>query len=270
MPAALIWFLVVGVGLCVGSFLNVCIHRLPAGRSIVAPRSACPGCGAPIAWHDNVPLLSYGLLLGRCRRCRAPIGWRYPAVEGATGLLFALLFLDRGPSVAFLDGALLGALLVALIVIDALHQILPDRLTLPGVAAGLLLSPLRAAPHPVRDALIGATLGYLLPFAINAAYRGLQAARRVPAAAREDGIGMGDFKLLAMIGAFLGPRLLLFTVFVGSVAGATAGIWLILRRGYGWKSRLPFGVFLGGAALLALFAGDAWIAWYLGRAGFAP
>jgi leader peptidase (prepilin peptidase) / N-methyltransferase len=277
LPGVILWMLVIGIGACVGSFLNVCIHRLPRRLSVVRPRSACPSCAAPIAWHDNVPLLSYLLLRGRCRRCRAPIALRYPLVEAATAALFALLFATRGPSIGFLLDAVLGAALIALILIDAEHQILPDAITLPGIAIGLLASPLRAgagsgvtALTALRDAALAAALGYALPWTVNAAYHGWQALRRVPAAQREDGIGQGDFKLLAMIGAFLGVKLLLFSLFVGAVSGALFGVGMMLFGGYGWKSKLPYGVFLGGAALLALFAGESSMNWYLRLSGITP
>src|SRR2546425_6530485 len=272
MPSFILWMLVVGVGACVGSFLTVCIHRIPLRRSVVRPASACPVCGRPIAWHDNVPVLSFLLLRGRCRHCRAPIPARYPLVEAATAALFALLYLKQGPTPDFVLQALLSAALVALIVIDARHQILPNAITLPGILFGLLTSPLRAdtASHPIRDALLGSILGYAIPWTINACYLLWQKARAVPKERREDGIGQGDFKLLAMIGACLGPKLLLFTLFFGAVSGAVYGVALILFRGYGWKSRLPYGVFLGGAAVLALFVGEPWVRWYAGLLGAAP
>ncbi|MCZ6695430.1 MAG: prepilin peptidase [Acidobacteria bacterium] len=271
----LAWALVIGTGACVGSFLNVCIHRLPLRESIVLPRSRCPSCGEGIAWYDNLPILSWLFLGGRCRSCRSPIPIRYPLVEASTIVLFALLFAARGPSVLFLIHAVFGAAIIALIVIDARHQILPDAITLPGIAAGLLTVPLRGAAGPfpdftlasARDALVAAVLGYALPWIVNASYRGWQAARGVPAGQREDGIGRGDFKFLAMIGAFLGVRLLIFTLFFGAISGAVVGLALIRFGGYGWKSKLPYGVFLGGAALLALFAGELWVDWYLRFAG---
>ena len=275
MPQILI-VAAIALGAIVGSFLNVCIHRLPRDLSVVRPRSSCPGCGALIAWYDNVPVLSFLVLRARCRHCRAPIAKRYPIVEAATAALFGALLLVKGPGIEWLAGALLGAALIALILIDAEHQILPDAITLPGIAAGILLAPPRAALAPVplttplaalRAAAFAAALGFALPWSLNAAYRGWQALRRVPPARREDGIGRGDFKLLAMIGAFLGVPLLLFTLFVGAVTGALWGLYLMAARGYGWKSRLPYGVFLGAAAILALFAGDASVGWYLDRMG---
>jgi len=271
MPGVLLYFFVAAAGATIGSFVNVCIHRLPRRLSVVRPRSACPACRRPIAWYDNIPVLSYVLLRGRCRNCRAPISWAYPAVEASTALLFALLFARHGISPDFVLRSLLSAALVALIVIDARHQILPDAITLPGIVFGLVSSPLRAdgTIHPVRDALIGCALGYAIPWTINACYLLWQGARGVPKQRREDGIGQGDFKLLAMIGAFLGPRLLLFTIFFGAISGAVYGVAMIVFRGHGWKSKLPFGVFLGAAALLALFVGEPWVGWYAGLLGLA-
>jgi leader peptidase (prepilin peptidase) / N-methyltransferase len=266
-------------GLCLGSFLNVCIHRLPRGLSVVRPRSACPVCAAMIAWHDNIPLVSWIALGGRCRSCRAAIALRYPMIEAATGALAVAALAHAGPT---LEAAVLfgfAAALVALILIDAGHQILPDAITLPGIAAGVALAPLRAAAasggdgRPLRalaHAAGAAALGYAIPWAINGAYHGWQALRGVPRDRREDGIGRGDYKLLAMIGAFLGWQRLLFTLFAGAVSGAAWGLTLMLTRGYGWKSKLPFGVFLGAAAILAAFAGDRIVGAYLALVGVAP
>jgi leader peptidase (prepilin peptidase)/N-methyltransferase len=245
---------------------------------VVRPRSACPGCGAPIAWYDNIPLVSWALLHGRCRACRAPIALRYPLVEAATGTLFVAAVARSGPTLEAGVIAAFGAALVALILIDAEHQILPDAITLPGIAAGIALSPLREAAAQDADGMFvalgrsafAAALGYALPWTLNAAYHGWQAVRGVAKPAREDGIGRGDFKFLSMIGAFLGTRLLLFTLFAGAVGGAAWGLTLMATRGYGWKSKLPFGVFLGGAALVALFAGERIVGSYLGLVGLAP
>ncbi|HEV8121901.1 MAG TPA: prepilin peptidase, partial [Candidatus Polarisedimenticolia bacterium] len=167
-----------GVGACIGSFLNVCIHRLPRGLSIVTPRSACPGCGRPIAWYDNIPILSWLLLRGRCRGCRMPIAARYPIVEAATALLFLALAMARGFSFAFFEAAAFGAAIVALILIDAEHQLLPDAITLPMIAAGIALSPLSVRfappgdpPPGFGDRLLAAVLGYVLLLLVNASYR---------------------------------------------------------------------------------------------------
>jgi leader peptidase (prepilin peptidase) / N-methyltransferase len=282
MPAgsALVPCLVaVAFGLVVGSFLNVCIHRLPRGVSVVRPRSACPACGEMIAWYDNVPVVSWVALGGRCRSCRAPIALRYPLVEAATGALAAGAVAVAGPTLEAAAIFLLSAALVALILIDAEHQILPDAITLPGIAVGLALAPLRALAAPdagvpplaaLAHAVGAAALGYAIPWAINGAYRGLQALRGLPRDRREDGIGRGDYKLLAMIGAFLGWQRLLFTLFAGAVSGAAWGLTLMMTRGYGWKSKLPFGVFLGAAAILAAYAGDRIVGAYLALAGLTP
>ncbi|HET6279019.1 MAG TPA: prepilin peptidase [Candidatus Polarisedimenticolia bacterium] len=279
MPPVLIWILVAGAGACVGSFLNVCIHRLPLQRSIVHPRSSCPACGWQLAWYDNVPVVSWLALRGRCRQCASPISARYPLVEAATAALFLLLFLSRGATLSFFLHAYLAASLVALILIDRSHQLLPDAITLPGIAVGLLSSPFHGAAQrflpaaslaTAADACIAAALGFSILWAINAGYRGWQAVRGVPGPEREDGIGRGDFKLMAMIGSFLGIRLLLFSLFFGAISGALFGVYMLRFGGLGWKSRLPYGVFLGGAALLALFVGEPWVDWYLSSLGLAP
>lgn len=279
MPAVLTWILVGGVGACVGSFLNVCIHRLPLQRSIVHPRSSCPACGWLIGWYDNIPLLSWLALRGRCRQCASPISARYPLIEASTAALFVLLFLNLGPTLAFILHAYLAASLVALILIDARHQLLPDAITFPGIAVGLLSSPFHgvsesfipaASLDTAIDACVAAAFGFAILWAINAGYRGWQAVRGVPRADREDGIGRGDFKLMAMIGAFLGLRLLLFSLFFGAISGALFGVYMLRFGGFGWKSKLPYGVFLGGAALLALFVGQPWVTWYLRTLGVEP
>lgn len=272
-PAWLFPAFAAALGAIIGSFLNVCIHRLPRDLSIVRPRSACPGCGRLIAWYDNVPIVSWVLLRARCRGCGATIAARYPLVESATAALFLSLAILRGPGIAFAADAAFAAALVALIVIDAEHQILPDAITLPGIVLGLLLAPVQgfldpAGPGPralLLDRFAGAVFGYLLLFAVNAAYRGWQGLKGVKPDDRLDGIGRGDFKLLAMIGAFLGLRLMLFTLFAGAVTGAAWGIYLMIFRGYGWRSKLPYGVFLGAAAILALYAGEPVVRWYAAR-----
>ena len=279
MPSILIWSFVAAAGACVGSFLNVCIHRLPIEESIVWPRSFCPPCKKGIAWYDNIPIISFLVLRARCRQCRSPISIRYPLVEAATAALFLLLYISRGPTLAFLLHAALGAGLLALILIDARHQLLPNAITLPGIAVGLLSSPFHgeangflpvASLDCVIDAILGAVLGLAIPWGINRGYRGWQVVRGVPQEAREDGIGQGDYKLLAMIGAFLGVRLLLFSLFFGAISGAVFGVYMLRFGGLVWKSKLPYGVFLGGAAILGFFVGDPWISWYLRTLGLEP
>ncbi len=223
--------------------------------------------------------MSWIALRGRCRQCATPIAVRYPLVEATTAILFVFLYTTRGVTLPFVLHAYLAASLVALILIDARHQLLPDAITLPGIAVGLLSSPWHGIPdrfmpafalHTVVDAFLAAALGFSILWVINAGYRGWQAMRGVPADEREDGIGRGDFKLMAMIGAILGLRLLLFSLFFGAISGAAFGVYMLRFGGFGWKSKLPYGVFLGGAALLALFAGEPWVTWYLRTLGIEP
>jgi len=251
------WIVAAGLlGLIVGSYLNVVIHRLPQRRSTVVPGSHCPACGAPIRVLDNLPLVSWLLLRGRCRACGAPISARYPAVELATSLTTAGSVARFGFSWEALAGALFAALLIALGTIDLEHFLLPDRLTLPGLAAGLVAQ--LALPHGslgrgVAGALVGA--GILLVVA------GLwEMARGV------EGMGLGDVKMLAMIGAFLGARGVLVTIVCGTLLGSVTGIALVALRRGDFATRLPFGLFLAIGGLTALFAGDALVGFYLGLA----
>jgi leader peptidase (prepilin peptidase)/N-methyltransferase len=253
------------VGLVVGSYLNVVVYRLPRGLSTVRPRSRCPGCGTPIRVRDNVPVLSWLLLGGRCRDCKTAISWRYPAIEATVGLLFAGCALRFGLSVAALAGAVFAALCVALAAIDAEHMILPDRLTLPGIAVGLALQAWRTAPDwqaGLWEGAVGALLGGGLLLGVIALWWLVR---------REEGMGLGDVKMLALVGAFLGWKGVLVTLFFASLSGAVVGLTLILvarlrggDRGAGLKTRLPFGTFLALGGLLALFAGaplaDAYLA----------
>jgi len=240
-------------GLCVGSFLNVVIARLPEGRSIVSPGSACPRCGRAIRWHDNVPVLSFLWLRARCRHCGGAISWRYPLVELATGGLFVLAFLSRGPG-ALLPGALvLAAALVAVTAIDLDHQIIPDVVTLPGIAVGLALSVATGQPQ-WTDAVIGSLAGGAIFFVIIVASRG--------------GMGGGDMKLGAMLGAFLGWKPLLVAVLAAVLVGGALAIALLALGRKGRKDAVPFGPFLALGGVIALLWGDRLIAWYLGA--FVP
>jgi leader peptidase (prepilin peptidase)/N-methyltransferase len=239
-------------GLTVGSFLNVVVHRLPRGESLVSPRSRCPSCGAPIAAWDNVPVLSWLILRGRCRRCRAPIAVRYPAIELANAALWALVF-RLAPSWGDLaSGLLLASSCLALLAIDYDHQILPDAITLPGIAAGLALSFVSVMRTPL-SALIGAAVGAGGLFLVAFAYEKI---------AGHEGMGLGDVKMLGMIGAFLGPAGVLVTILAASVSGSVVGLALILARGGDGKTRLPFGVFLAVGAVGAWLFGEPLIARY--------
>jgi leader peptidase (prepilin peptidase) / N-methyltransferase len=240
-------------GLLVGSFANVCIHRIPLEQSVVRPPSRCPSCGALIRPWDNVPLVSYVLLRGRCRSCRAPFSPRYPAVEAANGLLWMGLVALRGPSfttlatMAFLTG------LVVLSLIDLDHHLLPNVITLPGVALGLAASFLPGSPlRPVESA--AAALGGYLAFLVVA--KGYEWTRKV------EGLGRGDWKMAALLGAFLGWQKMLLAVFVASLLGTLVGVGLILFKGRDGRYALPLGTFLGLAGILVVFTGDPVIAWY--------
>jgi leader peptidase (prepilin peptidase)/N-methyltransferase len=235
------------LGLIVGSYLNVVVHRLPRGLSTVAPRSRCPSCGGAIGMRDNLPVVSWLLLRGRCRHCGAVIAWRYPLVEAATALLFVACVERFGASPEALVAALLCSLLLALAAIDAEHLLLPDRLTLPGLVVGLAVQPWIA-----WGGLVPAVLGAALGAGILLAMWGLWLLLR-----GEEGLGLGDVKMLAMIGAFLGWKGVLVTLLVASVAGSLVGLALLAGGRAGPRTRLPFGVFLAFGGLVALFWGRA-------------
>jgi leader peptidase (prepilin peptidase) / N-methyltransferase len=242
------------LGLIVGSFANVCIHRLPLRQSVVTPRSRCPHCGAAISARDNVPLLSYALLRGRCRTCRAPISIRYPLVEAANGLLYLGLALQYGPAPRTLALMAFVTALLVLSLIDVDHQILPNVITLPGIAVGLATSPLPGAPG-LKSAVIGAAGGYAAFALVAHAYRHARGA---------EGLGQGDWKMTATIGAFLGWDQTLLVVFIASLTGTVVGLALIAFRGGHGRSRLPLGTFLGLAGIVVTFVGEPVTTWYRG------
>jgi leader peptidase (prepilin peptidase) / N-methyltransferase len=290
-------------GLAFGSFLNVCVYRMPQGLSVVTPGSACPGCKRPIAFYDNIPVLSWLLLRGRCRHCQCRISPRYLFVELLTAILFLGCYIYFGSTLATLKYCIFGFLLLGLIFTDAETKLLPDKLTLPGLVLGLLFSLLvpvhdlasQFLPGMVNmpfsadlanrlfslvDSLLGAVLGASFIYGAGAVYlrwRGTE------------GMGFGDVKLMAMVGAFLGIKLTVFTIFAASLAGSLFGVTTVLvvwikrthrfsrhqaslqaARRRGWQSaqmvyryyQMPFGVFLGSMALLALFAGNQFLNWY--------
>ena len=290
-------------GLAFGSFLNVCIYRLPLGLSVVTPRSACPGCKRPIAFYDNLPVVSWLLLLGRCRNCQSRISPRYLLVELLTAALFLACYISFGVTLATLKYCVFGFLLLGLIFTDAETKLLPDKLTLPGLALGLvfsLLVPVRdvasqflpamvnlplsgdlaARLFSLLDSLLGAALGASFIYGAGAVYLRWRGAQ---------GMGFGDVKLMAMVGAFLGMKLTILTIFAASLAGSLFGLTTVLvvwikrthrfsrrlanleaARRRGWQSaqmvyrhyQMPFGVFLGSMALLALFVGNQFLSWY--------
>ncbi len=242
-----------GLGLIVGSYLNVVIHRLPREESTLFPRSRCPSCGAAIAAYDNVPVVSYLWLRGRCRSCKTRISARYPAIEALTGALFLACFLRFGPAIEAVAAALFCALMVALGAIDAEHYILPDRITLPGIVVGLAFSPWLSWSG-LGAAVLGATIGAAI---LSALWWGWYLWRK------EEGLGLGDVKMLAMVGAFLGWKGALVTLFAGALAGSLVGVVLMSRGQAGMKTKLPFGTFLAAGGVLALFAGPAIMRSYL-------
>jgi len=293
------------LGLAFGSFLNVCIYRLPLGKSVVAPRSACPHCGKMIPLYDNLPVLSWLVLFGKCRNCRQPISPRYIVVELITGLLFLGCYWHFGLGLAMLKCMVLGYLLLGLIFTDAETKLLPDALTLPGILLGLIFSLLvpvedlasRILPGLVAlpvsgdvswrlwsfaDSVLGAAVGASFLYGAAAIYL---RARGV------EGMGFGDIKLMAMIGAFVGTKLTVLTIFAASLTGSLFGISTLLAvwikrmrrnaargiatleaRRRAWQSarmalryyEMPFGVFLGSMAFLAFSFGNRLLHWYWG------
>ena len=240
-------------GLCIGSFLNVVIYRLPLGQSLASPPSRCRNCGYSLRWFDNIPVLSWLFLRGRCRQCGVGVSWQYPIVELITGALFVMVvwLTPMGPLV--FARLILVCLLIALFGIDLEHQILPNVITLPGIIVGLVFSLF--TPPGIKDALIGAVLGGGVLYAIAAGYYLWR---------REEGMGMGDVKMLAMLGAFLGWRAVLVTLVIASFSGALVGMGMMAVQRGGMKYALPFGTFLALGALVAMLAGDPLVAWYSG------
>ena len=237
------------MGAAAGSFLNVCIVRMPSGDSVLRPRSRCPACGASIRWRDNLPVLSWLLLRARCRACGSRIPWRYPIIEAATALVWGGMAWAYGTSAAALTGTVLFTLLLGIAVIDARHYIIPDALSLGGCAAGLALAVLAGPPSP-GGALAGAALGFGLLRIVG--WLGERAFRK-PA------LGGGDMKMMAMVGAFLGPAGALLTIFLGALAGSIVFGPVALRTG----RPVPFGTFLALGAAIAFVFGDALFDWYL-------
>ena len=241
------------IGLCIGSFLNVVIYRVPIGQSIATPPSRCRKCGYQLQWYDNIPVLSWLFLRGRCRKCGVGVSIQYPIVELITSALFVLVIWMTPPGPQLATRLILVCILIALFGIDLEHQILPNVITLPGIAIGVLLSLI--APPGWKDALIGVLLGGGVLYAIAGAYYLWR---------REEGMGMGDVKMLAMIGAFLGWKAVLVTLVLSSFAGAIIGLGLMaLQRGT-MKFALPFGTFLAIGAIVAMFVGEPLVAWYAG------
>ena len=239
-------------GLIVGSFLNVVIFRLPRGTSVVWPASACGSCRRELRWFENIPVVSWIVLGAKCARCKAPISMQYPLVEATTAVLFVLVaaMTPVGPLLA--ARLLLVCGLVVLFGIDLEHQILPNSITLPGIVAGLAFS--LVGPPGWKASLLGAVLGGGSLYAIAAGYYAVR---------KEEGLGMGDVKMLAAIGAFLGWQAVLLTLVLSSLSGALIGVAMIAAQRGSMKYALPFGTFLALGALVAMLVGQPIIDWYV-------
>lgn len=253
MAELVVGIFVAAFGLIIGSFLNVCIYRVPRHLSIVWPASRCPSCGHELSWMENVPVVSYVALGGRCRACRGPISWQYPLVEIVTGGMIVGLYWWYGPTTMFVVRAIFACAMLVLFVIDLQLRILPNTITLPGIGVGFVLSSI-AGPGWL-DSLIGIAVGGGVLFGLGEAYFRIRG---------EEGLGMGDVKMLAMVGAFLGWKLALVTLVLSSLVGSVFGVGLMIVRREGLKYALPFGTFLAVAALASAVAGDELLAWYLG------
>ncbi len=240
------------VGGVVGSFLNVCIHRLPLGMSVARPGSSCPSCGRPLVWFDNIPIVSYLALAGRCRTCHTAISVRYPLVEAVTAAMFAALLWHFGPGALLASKLVFGCLLLMLFAIDLEHHVLPNVLTVPGIIAGFLFSTI-AEPGWMAS-LAGIVLGGGSLWLLYEVWLAIR---------REEALGFGDVKMLAMIGAFLGWRLMLLALVLASFAGSLVGLVILAARKGSMKSALPFGTFLALGAAIAATLGQGVIDWYL-------
>ncbi len=240
------------MGMCVGSFLNVCIYRIPNGSSIVRPPSSCPVCKNPIKWYDNLPVISYLLLRGKCRGCNTPISIRYPIVEVLTGLFALITWMVHGPSPAAEIYFLFITALLVITFIDIDHRIIPDVISLPGIPIGFAASFL-LPPIDWVGSLLGIALGGGSLLLIALGYQVIRG---------KEGMGGGDIKLLAMIGAFLGWKGVLFTIMASSFTGTAVGIIMMVRKGRGMQMSLPFGPFLAIGAIMYIFVGPQIIDWY--------
>lgn len=240
------------LGLMFGSFANVCVHRIPLRISIVSPRSRCPSCESPIAWYDNIPLVSWLLLGGKCRRCKTAISVRYPLLELLMGLSWAGLAWRYGFSPMLLQALLLASLLWILTLIDLETGLLPNVLTFPGIAIGLGFSFWLGY---WQDALIGVVLGYGVFWLV---------ARLFLMVTGREGMGYGDFKLLAMLGAFMGWQALPFIVFASSLVGAVVGILFLSLSHKDMRTEIPFGPYLAAAGMVWFLWGAGILQWYAG------
>jgi leader peptidase (prepilin peptidase) / N-methyltransferase len=240
------------LGLLVGSFLNVCIYRLPREQSLIWPGSRCATCARTLRWFENIPVISWVTLRGRCRTCGEPIAVIYPLVEITASVVFAGSYLVYGPTPLLAVRTAFACTMIVLFAIDLRHRILPNVITLPGIVAGFVAS-LFLPPGPISS-LVGIAIGGGVLFLLSEGYYRLRG---------HEGLGMGDVKMLAMIGAFLGWRLTLVTLLLASLAGSAIGLSLIATSRGGMKTALPFGTFLAVGALVASVVGEQLLEWYL-------
>ena len=252
LSPAFVAFVALVFGLVIGSFLNAAIYRLPRAISVSRPRSFCPHCGNTILWYRNVPLFSYLLLRGRCGDCEGPISIRYPLVELTTGIVFAAAAWRWGISWSTLSAVTFASAMLALALIDVDFRILPNLITLPGIVIGLAFSLVDPRRTPLGS-LLGIALGGGLLYSVAWLYFRVRG---------QEGMGMGDVKMMAMVGAFLGWQGALLTTFLGSLIGSVVGILMLRVKDRGWDYALPFGTFLALAAVIADWGGDALLAWY--------
>lgn len=245
----LFYFFIFFIGASIGSFLNVCIYRLPLKQSIVSPPSHCPVCNTPIRFYDNIPVLSFIILGGKCRTCRTPISVQYVSVEIFNAIGYIFLFREFGPSPEFIIYALFFSSLVVLSVIDLYYKILPDVITIPGIILGITLSAFILSTG-LKNSIVGALIGGGLFYIVAVVSRG--------------GMGGGDIKLIAMIGAFLGWRDVIITIMLASFTGAVVGVMMMIFLGKGRKYAIPFGPFLALGGMISMFFSEAIIEWYLG------
>jgi leader peptidase (prepilin peptidase) / N-methyltransferase len=253
LPQALFLVAAALFGAVIGSFLNVVIYRLPLDKSVVWPSSACPHCARELMWYENIPVLSYLALRGRCRTCGAGISAQYPLVEALTALMFAAAWWYFGPGSLLVSRLIFGCALIVLFAIDLEHHLLPDAITLPGIVVGFVFSVF--GPPGWRSSLIGIAVGGGVLWVIREAYYRVR---------HEEGLGLGDVKMLAMVGAFLGWQLTLLTLMLASVSGTVIGMSLIVTKRGGMKYALPFGTFSALGPAAAASVGPDLLAWYLG------
>ncbi|MBI4903311.1 MAG: prepilin peptidase [Acidobacteria bacterium] len=258
------------LGLLIGSFLNVCIHRLPEDESLLQPaRSYCPHCRAMIAWYDNIPVLSYILLRAKCRACGASISWRYPLVEAITGILFGASVYVHGWNWMGLKHCIFAAILVDLVFTDLETYILPDEFTLGGSVVGLVMAALAPANTRFLAFFLPATWPLWLIGVLEGAFAGCILAGLMWTGGMlfqkirgKEGLGLGDVKMLLVIGVFLGLPATLLTVFLGSLLGSIVGGFYIVMSRKDWDFEIPFGTFLGFAAMMLSLFGDVFFKWY--------